>query len=69
MAYAKNTAARLLLKPREAAERLSISERSLWANTTPRGPIPCIRIGGSVRYGTVALQAYIDSQQLASSDA
>ncbi len=69
MACAKNTAARLLLKPREAAASLSISERSLWANTTPRGPIPCVRIGGSVRYAPEALQAYIRSQQQACSEA
>jgi len=54
---------RLLLKPREAAATLSISERQLWANTQPRGPIPCIRIGGCVRYSPDALQAHISGQQ------
>ena len=60
---------RLLLKPREAAASLSISERSLWAKTTPRGPITCVRIGNCVRYSPDALQAFVESQQQASSDA
>jgi predicted DNA-binding transcriptional regulator AlpA len=52
-----------LLKPREAAARLSISERTLWSNTFPRGNILAVRIGNCVRYSAEALQAYIDSQQ------
>lgn len=54
---------RSLLKPREAARRLSISERQLWEHTHPRGPIRCVRIGGCVRYSPNALQAYIDNQE------
>jgi hypothetical protein len=53
---------RLLLKPREAAACLSISERQLWSQTIPRGPIPGIRIGNCVRYSPSALQAYIAEQ-------
>ena len=52
----------LLLRPREAATALSISERTLWSLTAPRGPISSVRLGGCVRYSTNALQAYIDSQ-------
>lgn len=63
MATAKTEEQRLLLKPREAATRLSISERQLWANTQPRGPIPATRIGNCVRYSPEALQAFIDGQQ------
>ena len=57
------TEEKLLLKPREAAARLSISERQLWANTAPRGPIPCVRIGSCVRYSPEALQACIRAKQ------
>lgn len=50
---------RLLLKPREAAACLGVSERQLWAHTQPRGPIPCVRIGNNVRYSVEALQALV----------
>jgi hypothetical protein len=54
---------RKLLRPREAANRLAISERQLWAQTDPRGPIPCVRIGKSVRYSPDAVQRFIDEQE------
>ena len=40
----------LLLDAKAAAKALSISERTLWGLTEPRGPIRCIRIGRAVRY-------------------
>ncbi len=61
-ANAKTDEQRLLLKPRQAAPVLEISERQLWAQTQPRGPIPCVRIGNCVRYSPEALQQYITSQ-------
>ena len=60
---AKPVEQRLLLKPRDAAVRLSISERQLWAHTQPRGPIPATRIGTCVRYSVEALQRFFESQQ------
>lgn len=51
-----------LLKPQEAAQRLSISERTLWAHTAPRGPIPAVRIGNAVRYDPGALTQFIGEQ-------
>jgi hypothetical protein len=36
----------LLLTSRQAAEALSISERTLWELTAPRGPIVAIRLPG-----------------------
>lgn len=48
-----------LLKPSEAAQRLSISERKLWGLSAPRGPLPCVRIGRSVRYAPADLDEYI----------
>jgi hypothetical protein len=63
-AHAKPEVQRLLLKSREAAETLGdISERQLWARTQPRGPIPCVRIGNSVRYSLEALRRFIESQE------
>lgn len=51
-----------LLKPREAAKRLQVSERTLWANTVPRGDIPAIRIGHCVRYSEEALAEFTAKQ-------
>ena len=56
-----NTNARLVLKTAEAAELLSISDRALWSLTAPRGPIPCVRLGRSVRYSLAALQRYVET--------
>ena len=59
----KTEGQRLLLKSQGAAAVLDISDRQLWAQTQPRGPIPCVRIGNSVRYSPEALQAFIAQQQ------
>jgi len=59
----KPSPVRLLLPTREAAEALSISERTLWSLTEPRGPIPCVRIGRSVRYHVADLEAYVEAQK------
>jgi excisionase family DNA binding protein len=53
----------LLLTARAAAAVLSVSERTLWAMTHPRGPIPVVKIGRSVRYPAEALRAWIAAQQ------
>jgi len=53
---------RLLVPPPDAAGMLSISERSLWGRTAPRGPIPCVRIGSSVRYSPELLRDYLRTQ-------
>jgi predicted DNA-binding transcriptional regulator AlpA len=54
---------RLALRPREAAALLSISERTLWSLTAPRGPIPCKRLPGSrlVLYSVADLQRWLES--------
>lgn len=53
----------LALRPREAAKALSISTRTLWELTAPRGPIPCVRIGQgkrqSVLYPVAELEAWL----------
>jgi excisionase family DNA binding protein len=52
----------LLLKVREAANALNISERKLW-EMTKRGAIPAVRIGRAVRYDPADLQAYIEASK------
>lgn len=54
---------RLLLSPRDAARALSICPKTLWSWTAPRGPIPAINIGRSVRYAVSDLQAFIESRR------
>jgi excisionase family DNA binding protein len=54
---------KLLLTVREAAEALSVSERTLWALTAPRGPIRSVRLGRSVRYSADSLRDWIESQR------
>ncbi len=52
----------LLLKARDAAKALAISERSLW-ELTRRGEIPRLKIGASVRYDLRDLQAWIEKKK------
>jgi predicted DNA-binding transcriptional regulator AlpA len=54
---------KLLVTPREAARLLSICEKTLWSLTAPRGPLPAVRLGRSVRYDVVDLQAFINGQK------
>jgi excisionase family DNA binding protein len=51
-----------LLTIHEAAEYLRISPRTLFALSQPRGPIPCARIGRSVRYTVAALNEFVEQQ-------
>lgn len=56
------TNGKLLLTPREAAQTLSVCEKSLWSLTAPRGPIKCVRLGRSVRYSVDSLREFIAQQ-------
>ncbi|MDC0273373.1 helix-turn-helix domain-containing protein [Planctomycetaceae bacterium] len=49
----------LALSPHEAAKSLSISERTLWASTQPRGPIPAVKLGNRVLYPVAGLQEWL----------
>jgi hypothetical protein len=49
----------LALRPRDAAKAIGVSERTLWAMTAPRGPVPCVRLGGCTLYPVAALQAWL----------
>ena len=57
------TTDRLLFTPRDAARTLAVSGRTLWAMTAPRGPIPCVRIGRSVRYYVDDLRGFIENKR------
>ena len=50
---------RLLLTPREAAYRLGISTRHLWNLTSPRGPIPVVKLGRKTFYRPQDLEAFV----------
>lgn len=43
----------------EAVTWIDTSERKLWDLTMPRGPLPCVRIGQSVRYVPDDLDEFI----------
>ncbi|MFN5944955.1 MAG: helix-turn-helix domain-containing protein [Phycisphaerae bacterium] len=51
----------LAVRPREAARILGIGSRLLWANTSPRGDIPSVRIGRVVLYRPSDLDAWLAS--------
>lgn len=52
---------KLLLTSREAAIALSVSERTLWS-LKKAGSIRALRLGRSVRYSLVDLQAFVATQ-------
>lgn len=62
-------ASRLLVPARDAAQMLSISERTLWSLTAPRGPLPPVRIGARVLYSTETLRSWIAAQTQSASNA
>jgi excisionase family DNA binding protein len=65
MSVAQTTEPLLLIKPREAARMLSVSEKTLWT-LTKGGVIPVVRVGErSVRYSVAALERWIAEQQIA----
>lgn len=55
---------KLLLTSREAARALSISQRTLWSLTAPRGPIPAVHLSRSVRYSEATLRRWIADQEV-----
>lgn len=57
------TPARLLLRPREAAEALAVSERTLWT-LTASGEIPVVRLNRAVRYDPQDLAAFIEARKV-----
>ena len=56
----QTTPGRLLLSPREAAAKLSMSQRTLWT-LTASGEIPRVKIGRLVRYDPRDLRRWIEA--------
>jgi len=54
--------ARLLLRPKETAAALGLSERKLWS-LTAGGEIPSVRIGRAVRYHVADLAEWIHAHK------
>lgn len=54
-----NSPQKLLYNANEAAALLSISPRTLWTITSPRGPLPCVRIRNRCLYAYEVLQRYV----------
>jgi predicted DNA-binding transcriptional regulator AlpA len=54
----------LLLNATEASRQLAISPRTLWAISAPRGPVPVVRIGRSVRYDPLDLRDWLEAQKI-----
>jgi len=48
-----------LIGVREAARLLDVCEKTLWSMTVPRGSIPAIRFGRSVRYVVEGLRVWV----------
>lgn len=55
----------LLLTPKEAAQMLAISERTLWTLSNS-GSIPRLKIGASVRYKFKDLEKFVEAKAVAS---
>jgi hypothetical protein len=45
------------LNVREAAEELKVCTKTLLKNTVPKGPIPALRFGRTLRYSRLQLRA------------
>jgi hypothetical protein len=60
----------LALRPRDACKALGMSPRLLFSLTSPRGPIPAVRVGHgklrSVLYPVDSLKAWLAEQAAAS---
>lgn len=55
----------LLVNSRTAARVLSISERTLWDLTAPRGPIPVVQMGRRARrFSLDDLRAFAESRKV-----
>ncbi|MBI9018596.1 MAG: helix-turn-helix domain-containing protein [Phycisphaerae bacterium] len=52
-----------LISIKIAANYLGICERKLWELTMPRGDIPCIEIGRSIRYDMDDLKNWVQEHK------
>lgn len=56
----------ITVSARDAARMLSISEKTLWSQTEPRGPIPAVRWGRRVLYAVDTLRRVTAEREAAS---
>ncbi len=49
----------LALRPKDAAKALGVGQRTLWALTQPRGPIPAVKLGVCVLYPIGELRKWL----------
>jgi excisionase family DNA binding protein len=54
-----------LLRIEEAAEYLSLGRSKTYELLQPRGPLPVVRIGNSLRIPAAALQRWVEEQTAA----
>ena len=54
----------LLVNVEQAARLLSVSPRTLFSCTVPRGTLPVVRIGRACRYALSDLEEYIARQKV-----
>lgn len=50
-----------LMRAKKAAEMLGVSLRTVYELAAPSGPIPCYRIGRTLSFARVDLEAYLQS--------
>lgn len=53
-----------LLRSREAAEFIGVSLKTLWILSAPRGTLPVVKVGKSVRYDMADLKKWIEEQKV-----
>lgn len=54
---------KILVGIREASELVQVSERKLWSMSSPRGPVPVVRVGKLLRYNVESLRAWAAQQE------
>jgi len=47
---------------KEASAYMSVSERTVWEWTAPRGELPVVKLGRSVRYRPEDLEAFVTAR-------
>ncbi|HEY4261849.1 MAG TPA: helix-turn-helix domain-containing protein [Schlesneria sp.] len=51
-----------LMNLKQVARVMNVSERTVWANSAPRGTIPVVPIGRSIRYCPREIQEWMKRQ-------
>ncbi len=54
----------LLVDSREAARMLAVSPRTLWSLSSPRGPVPVVKIGRAVRFKVADLERFVEAAKV-----